>query len=90
MAESYLMKWARQEREQQDRNAFDAAVVVERARQVAKGYTPEQDAEHGPDHLLMWAEEYIYRGEPVKAAALMRAAREVLANSETFGISRDT
>jgi hypothetical protein len=50
---------------------------LERAR--SKGYTQEHDHEHGPQHLLDWATEYIYRGEPIKAAALIAAARALLA-----------
>lgn len=59
----------------QFRNAYTAE--LERAR--SKGYTEEHDHEHGPQHLLDWATEYLYRGEPVKAAGLIAAARALLA-----------
>lgn len=59
-------------------NEWFAAINVERERQREKGFTSEHDREHGVDHLLMWAQEYARRGKPVKSAALIEAARELL------------
>lgn len=64
---------------------WDEAIRVERARQVANGYTAEHDDERGLDHLLMWAQEYARRGEPVKSAAMIEAAREKVARDRTSG-----
>lgn len=55
---------------------FEDKVHAERTRQIELGYTVEHDDKHGPDHLLMWAQEYLKRGETVKGAALVEAARE--------------
>jgi chromosome segregation ATPase len=62
--------------------AWDASIVAERECQTAKGYTAEHDDEHGVDHLLAWAENYARREEPVKSAALIRAAREASARRD--------
>lgn len=61
------------------RSHFRDEYTAELARARAKGYTEEHDHEHGPQHLLDWATEYIYRGEPIKAAALVAAVRALLA-----------
>lgn len=57
---------------------FHALVIEERKRQIAKGYDAAHDDEHGIDHLLSWAQDYARRGEPVKSAALIHAAREAI------------
>lgn len=62
-----------------DADDFADAVQAERERQVAKGYDRAHDTEHGIDHLLVWAYEYALKGKPVKSAAMIEAARELLA-----------
>lgn len=62
----------------EDRDAWYAAVQAKRAEQRAKGYTAEHDREHGVEHLLAWAQDYASRGRHLDAAALVEAAREVL------------
>lgn len=57
---------------------WDAAIAAERKRQIEKGYSAEHDDEEGIDHLLSWAQRYAWRGQPIKAAALLEAASEVL------------
>ncbi|WNM75104.1 hypothetical protein SEA_MORRIGAN_59 [Microbacterium phage Morrigan] len=57
---------------------FRRMVADERRRQVAKGYTPEHDKQHGPLHLLALSQIYTRLGEPVKAAALTEAAMELI------------
>lgn len=49
-----------------------------RARQIAKGYTPEHDDEHGIRHLLNWAIDYARRRRPDDSAGMIRAALELL------------
>jgi hypothetical protein len=61
---------------------WTAAIIVERQRQRDKGYDVEHDRHHGADELLRMAQERIRLGEVVKAAALIDAAREVLAGSD--------
>lgn len=63
-------------------DGFRAAVTAERLRQIAKGYDQAHDDEHGTDHLLVWAQDYTRRGELLKAAALIEAAREKLARDD--------
>lgn len=60
------------------RSQWNNAVQAERQRQRDKGYDASHDAQHGVDHLLMEAQEYARRGESVKSAALVEAAREIL------------
>lgn len=61
------------------REHFRNSYTAELARARAKGYTEEHDHEHGPQHLLDWATEYVYLDEPIKAAAMIAAARALLA-----------
>lgn len=61
-------------------NEWDAAVQGERSHQREIGYDTAHDAEHGVDHLLMWAQDYARRGKPVKSAAMIEAARELLSS----------
>jgi len=49
-----------------------------RERQIAKGYTPKHDAQHGIRHLLTWAIDYSRRGRAEDASALIYAALELL------------
>lgn len=64
--------------DQEARNAWDATIQAERDHQREKGYTPDHDDEHGLDHLLRWAQDYIRCTKRVEAAALIEAAREKL------------
>lgn len=48
-----------------------------RERAVAKGYTPEHDAQHGVRHLLSWAIDYARRGRPEDSSGLIAAAIEL-------------
>jgi len=64
-----------------DQNEWWVAIQAERDNQRAKGYDAAHDDEHGADHLLMWAQDYAGRGERVKSAALVDAARELLMRS---------
>lgn len=57
-------------------------IAAERARQIAKGYTAEHDANHGAPLLLEWSARFAEHGEHIKAAAMVEAAREVLRNSQ--------
>lgn len=65
--------------ERSDREQFNKLVQAERGRQVEKGYDAEHDDRHGVDHLLRWAIEYAFRGDRVKTAALIDAARALIA-----------
>lgn len=58
---------------------FRQAIERERTRQLKHGYDMKHDEEHGVDHLLIWAQEYARQGKMVETAALIEAAREVLA-----------
>lgn len=58
-----------------ERDEFSALVLAERQRQVSKGYTAERDGQR-VEHLLRWAQEYARRGERIKSAAMVEAARE--------------
>lgn len=60
------------------RNRWDEIVNAERQHARELGYTVEHDDAHGPDHLLMWAQEYIYKGNLAAAADLIESARELL------------
>jgi hypothetical protein len=58
-----------------------AEIAAERERQLAKGYTPEHDDEHGAAILAEFASEYIgrairhgNRSDLIKAAALLESA----------------
>lgn len=61
------------------RARFREDYMAELARARSKGYTEEHDHEHGPQHLLDWATEYVYLGEPIKVAGMIAAARALLA-----------
>lgn len=58
---------------------FREQIAAERLRQTERGYDHAHDREHGVDHLLVWAQDYARQGEPLKSAALIEAARELLA-----------
>lgn len=45
---------------------------------IAKGYTPEHDAEHGVKHLLNQAIDYSRRGRAEESSGLILAAMELL------------
>lgn len=56
-------------------------IVLERSKQVARGYDAAHDHAHGPAHLVELAGQYVdpwNRDALVKAAALLVAAIEVL------------
>ncbi len=65
-------------------NEFHAAIVNERKRQIDKGYNAAHDAEHGLDHLLMWAQEYAAMGKVVQSMAMIEAARELLMSARSY------
>lgn len=48
-----------------------------REKAIAKGYTPEHDAQHGIRHLLNWAIDYARRGRGEDSSGLMMAAMEL-------------
>lgn len=58
---------------------FVEQVRAERERQIALGWTPEHDRQHGVDHLLRLANHYLVAGRTVATGALILAARELLA-----------
>lgn len=60
---------------------FRKQIADERARQIDDGYDIIHDRVHGVDHLLGWAQDYARRGRTVQAAALVEAARELIAKS---------
>lgn len=60
------------------RESWSSTLAEERDRQVAKGYTPQHDDEHGVRHLLNWAIEYARLGKHVEASALVWAAMDSL------------
>lgn len=62
--------------------AFRRMVSEERRRQVALGWTPEHDRQHGPLHLLALSQIYTRLGRPVQAAALVEAAMELIRGVE--------
>jgi hypothetical protein len=49
-----------------------------RRRQIAKGYTPEHDVEHGIRHILNWAIDYARRGRSEDSAGMIVAALELV------------
>jgi len=53
-------------------------VWAERQRQIAMGYDAAHDDEHGLEHLLRHGYAYAMRGEILKAAAMMIAAKQWL------------
>lgn len=57
---------------------FHRAVAAELDRQKRIGYSPEHDDEHGIDHLLELAFQYVAQGSTVKGGALIIAARAYL------------
>lgn len=57
---------------------FHRAVAAELDRQKRIGYSPEHDDEHGIDHLLELAFQYIAQGSTVKGGAMIIAARAYL------------
>ena len=59
--------------------AFHRAVATELDRQKrVYGYSPEHDDEHGLDHLLELAFQYVAQGSTVKGGAMIIAARAYL------------
>ena len=57
---------------------FHRAVAAELGRAERKGYSPEHDDEHGLDHLLELAFQYVAQGSTVKAGTMIVAARAYL------------
>ena len=49
-----------------------------REKAIAKGYTPEHDAEHGVRHLLNWAIDYARRGRAEGSSGLILSAMALL------------
>lgn len=65
---------------------FHRAVEAEMGRATRKGYTPEHDDEHGIDHLLRVAYEYLAQGSTVRAGFMIIAARGWVARNETSNV----
>lgn len=57
---------------------FHRAVAAELDRQRRLGHSPEHDDEHGLDHLLELAFQYVAQGSTVKGGAMIIAARAYL------------
>ncbi len=57
---------------------FHRAVAAELDRAGRKGYSPEHDDEHGIDHLLELAFNYVAQGSTVKAGVMIISARAYL------------
>lgn len=49
-----------------------------REKAIAKGYTPDHDAEHGVRHLLNWAIDYARRGRGADSSGLILSALALL------------
>lgn len=67
-----------EEREAEVGAAFLQAASAERRTHEARGWTREHDVQHGPEHPLRLALDYLANGKPVKAGALILAALDVL------------
>ncbi|HWV46220.1 MAG TPA: hypothetical protein VN039_09415 [Nitrospira sp.] len=65
-----------------DRGEWERRVLDEGERQVALGYTPEHDREHGPDHLILEGLERAFRGDTVQVGAMLLALRRLLADTD--------
>lgn len=57
---------------------FKDTLTSVRLRQIAKGYTPEHDDEHGIRHILNWAIDYARRGRSEDSAGMIVAALELV------------
>lgn len=57
---------------------WSARAQAAREKAIAKGYTPEHDAEHGIRHLLNWAIDYARRGRAEDASGLILSAIALL------------
>lgn len=66
--------------------AFHRAVEAEIGRATRKGYTPEHDDEHGIDHLLRVAYEYLAQGSTVRAGFMIIAARGWVQRNESSNV----
>ncbi|QCW22326.1 hypothetical protein SEA_LUNA18_58 [Microbacterium phage Luna18] len=79
-----LFRWLKKEpRRVASPATFRRMVAEERRRQVALGWTPEHDRQHGPLHLLALSQIYIRLGKPVQAAALNEAAMDLIRGNAT-------
>ena len=58
--------------------SFHRAVAAELDRQKRIGYSPEHDDDHGIDHLLELAFQYVAQGSTAKGGAMIIAARAYL------------
>lgn len=56
-------------------------VQAARARARAKSYDDVHDREHGPIHLLLWAQDYLRRGRTDDAGGLIDSAMAVIMHS---------
>ena len=68
---------------------FHRAVAAELNRQQRKGYTSEHDDQHGLDHLLDLAKDYIARGSTVRGYAMVIAAQAYLQRNTKNSMQRD-
>lgn len=68
---------------------FHRAVAAELDRQQRKGYTSEHDDQHGLNHLLDLAKDYIARGSTVRGYAMVIAAQAYLQRNTKNSMQRD-
>lgn len=68
---------------------FHRAVSAELDRQHRKGYTSEHDDQHGIDHLLNLAKDYISNGQTVKGYAMIVATQSYLQRNTKNSMQRD-
>lgn len=64
-------------------------IALERARQIAKGYTAQHDSRHGVVKLLEWSTRFANHGQHIEAAAMVEAARALIAFDTRGTVHRD-
>lgn len=64
---------------------FTRLASSEQRRQPAYGYTREHDAEHGIEHLMLQAVRLVAEDKPIKAYAMILAARNLTADTNPKG-----
>lgn len=75
-----LEQWVRESVRLPKGHAFLAAAEAERQTHEERGWPVSHDFEHGADHLLVLAMNYLANGKPVKAGSLILAAQFILRN----------
>ena len=66
-------------------DAWKDTLASVRLRQIAKGYTPDHDREHGIRHVLNWAIDYARRGRSEDSAGMIVAALELVDSGALLG-----